>query len=383
MAAENVDVVIVGGGLNGAALACALAHGPHAVAVVEPHPPAPQQEAWDSRIYAYSPGNVDWLRSLGGWDASVRAQAVYQMRIRGDDGGRLVFDALDAGLPELAWIAENNRLQASLWRAFQAAANVRAVAARAEAVTWNADGRHVLHLAGGESLRTRLLVAADGANSWLRQQAGIGIRSEDYRHVGVVANFETEKPHRGTAFQWFRPDGVLAWLPLPGRRLSMVWSTPPEHAAELQALDADALALKVAEAGGRGLGELRLITPAAGFPLVRRRAHEWVRHGLVLLGDAAHTVHPLAGQGVNLGFRDSRLLAEMLRDGGDPGEIGRLTAYAARRMEDVASMQFTTGSLKKLFARDDGLTRRLRNLGMSLAGRFDPVNQALTRHAIL
>jgi 2-octaprenylphenol hydroxylase len=201
--------------------------------------------------------------------------------------------------------------------------------------------------------------------------------------VGVVANFETEKPHRGTAFQWFRPDGVLAWLPLPGKRISMVWSTPPEHAAELQALDGDQLARKVAAAGGHGLGPLRRITPAAGFPLVRRRADEWVRPGLVLLGDAAHTVHPLAGQGVNLGFRDSRLLAEMLASGGDPGEIGRLAGYAARRMEDVASMQFTTGGLKKLFARRDGLTQFMRNAGMSLAGGFDPINQALTRHAVL
>lgn len=379
----DFDIVILGGGLNGAALACALANGPHAVAVVEPHPPAAPTEAWDSRIYAYSPGNVDWIKALGGWDESVRAQAVYQMRIHGDAGGRLSFDALDAGLPELAWIAENGRLQASLWRAFQASVNVTTIAARAEAVTWNPDGHHRLHLAGGDSLRAGLLVAADGAQSWLRGQAGIGIRSEDYRHVGVVANFETEKPHRGTAFQWFRPDGVLAWLPLPGQRISMVWSTPPEHAAELQALDGDELARKVAAAGGHGLGRLRSITPAAGFPLVRRRADEWVRPGLVLLGDAAHTVHPLAGQGVNLGFRDSRLLAEMLAGGGDPGEIGRLAGYAARRMEDVASMQFTTGGLKKLFARRDGLTQFVRNAGMSLAGGFDPINQALTRHAIL
>ena len=379
----DFDIVILGGGLNGAALACALANGPHAVAVVEPHPPAAPTEAWDSRIYAYSPGNVGWMKALGGWDDTVRVQAVFQMRIHGDAGGRLSFDALDAGLPELAWIAENGRLQASLWRAFQASVNVTTIAARAEAVTWNPDGHHRLHLAGGDSLRAGLLVAADGAQSWLRGQAGIGIRSEDYRHVGVVANFETEKPHRGTAFQWFRPDGVLAWLPLPGKRISMVWSTPPEHAAELQALDGDQLARKVAAAGGHGLGPLRRITPAAGFPLVRRRADEWVRPGLVLLGDAAHTVHPLAGQGVNLGFRDSRLLAEMLASGGDPGEIGRLAGYAARRMEDVASMQFTTGGLKKLFARRDGLTQFMRNAGMSLAGGFDPINQALTRHAVL
>lgn len=381
---ESHDIVILGGGLNGAALACALRAGPHSVALVEPRPPtAPlDDDTWDSRIYAYSPGNVDWLRELGAWGEPVRAQAVHAMRIHGDDGGVLTFDALDAGLPELAWIAENGRLQWALWRALAQDAGPRRIAAPATAVVWG-DTHHRLHLQNGDTLDARLLVAADGAQSWLRGQAGIGVDEEDYRHIGVVANFVCEQPHRGIAHQWFRADGVLAWLPLPGKRISMVWSTPPAHADELRALPAEELARRVAEAGGQALGALRPITAAAGFPLIRRRAREWVRPGLVLIGDAAHTVHPLAGQGVNLGFRDSRLLAEMLTRGGDPGEIGRLTAYAARRMEDVASMQFTTGGLKKLFAREDGLTRALRNWGMSLAGRIDPVNQALTRHAIL
>lgn len=379
------DIVILGGGLNGAALACALRHGPHSVALVEPRPPQAPADDWDSRIYAYSPGNVDWLRGLGGWRLDLRAQPVHAMRIQGDAGGHLTFDALDAGLPELAWIAENGRLQWALWQSWGDSPNVRVIPVPAQAVAWGADGQppHTLHLADDQSLRARLLVAADGAQSWLRGQAGIAIDQEDYRHIGVVANFATQRPHRGNAWQWFRPDGVLAWLPLPGQRISMVWSTPPEHAAELRALAPEELARRVAEAGGHTLGEFQCLTPAAGFPLIRRRAREWVRPGLVLLGDAAHTVHPLAGQGVNLGFRDSRLLAELLASGGDPGEIGRLAGYAARRMEDVASMQFTTGGLKKLFARPDSLTQALRNWGMTLAGRIDPLDQALTRHAIL
>ncbi|OYY94529.1 MAG: hypothetical protein B7Y41_06770 [Hydrogenophilales bacterium 28-61-23] len=384
---DHFDIVILGGGLNGAALASALKNGPHSIALVEPHPPSPPgaEATWDSRIYAYSPGNVEWLQSLGAWRDPVRAQAVYAMKIHGDASGRLSFDAIDAGLSELAWIAENGRLQSALWQTLAGQPNVRIIQAPASAVTWDAgtNPRHRLHLANGDSITADLLIGADGAQSWLRTQAGIGFDEEDYKHIGVVANFETEKPHRGSAFQWFRADGVLAYLPLPGNRISMVWSTPPEHAAELQALPPGELARRATEAGKGVLGHLRCITPAAGFPLKRRRAHEWVRPGLVLIGDAAHTVHPLAGQGVNLGFRDSRLLAEVLASGGNPGEIGRLSAYAARRMEDVASMQFTTGSLKKLFAREDSLTRAMRNWGMSLANQIQPVNQALTRHAVL
>jgi ubiquinone biosynthesis UbiH/UbiF/VisC/COQ6 family hydroxylase len=384
---DHFDIVILGGGLNGAALASALKNGPHSIALVEPQPPAPigPDSTWDSRIYAYSPGNVEWLQSLGGWQDPVRAQAVYAMKIHGDTAGRLTFDAIDAGLPELAWIAENSRLQSALWLTLVGNPNVRLLNTPASAVTWDTGDtpRHQLRLGNGDTISADLLIGADGALSWLRTQAGIGFDEEDYKHIGVVANFETEKPHRGSAFQWFRTDGVLAYLPLPGNRISMVWSTPPNHAAELKSLPLEELARRVTEAGASALGKLTCITPAAGFPLKRRRAHEWVRPGLALIGDAAHTVHPLAGQGVNLGFRDSRLLAEVLASGGNAGEIGRLTAYAARRMEDVASMQFTTGSLKKLFARDDSLSSALRNWGMSFANQIHPINQALTRHAVL
>lgn len=380
----SFDIIILGGGLNGAALALALSGGAHDVALLDPRPPGPPGDdtLWDSRIYAYSPGNVDWLRALGAWDATLRAQAVTQMRVRGDGDGELTFDALDAGLAELAWIAENGRLQWALWQALRRDAQVCLQHEPAEAVSWG-QGRHTLHLAGGGRLDARLLIAADGADSWLRAQAGIDLDIEDYHHVGVVANFDCERPHRGIARQWFRADGVLAWLPLPGRRISMVWSTPPAQADALRALDADELARRVAAAGGHALGELRVLTPAAGFPLKRRRARVWTRPGLVLIGDAAHTVHPLAGQGVNLGFRDSRLLSALLARGGDPSEPGRLAGYAARRMEDVASMQFTTGGLKKLFARPDSLSRVLRNWGMVQVDACDPLNQALTRHAIL
>ena len=378
---DRFDIVIIGGGLTGAAFALALKNSPYRVALVEPRPPQAPTEDWDARIYAYSPGNVNWLKALAGWAEPVRAQAVQAMRIFGDEGGRLNFDALETGLPELAWIAENGRLQFALWQALSLAPNVEFIAAEPEAVACG-EGRHTLHLAGGQYIEADLLVGADGASSWLRQQAGIGCTIDDQHQAGVVANFETEKPHRGIAWQWFRQDSILAYLPLPGRRIAIVWSTHEDAVAGRLAQSADEFAAEVTEAGHRVLGRLRQITPQVAFPLKIRRAKEWVRPGLVLIGDAAHTVHPLAGQGVNLGFRDCRRLAEMLASGGNPGAIGRLQAYSVRRLEDVATMQFTTGGLKRLFTNADPVVRALRNTGLGLTNGQDWLKQALMRHAV-
>jgi 2-octaprenylphenol hydroxylase len=378
---ERFDVVVVGGGLTGGAFALALKDAPYRIALVEPRPPAPPSDDWDARVYAYSPGNVNWLRGLGGWGEPLRAEPVRAMRIFGDDGGRLNFDALETGLPELAWIAENGRLQYALWQAVGRTDNVQRIAAEPEAVAWG-QGRQTLHLADGRRLETDLLVGADGASSWLRDQARIGFTVKDQHQAGVVANFETEKPHRGIAWQWFRQDSVLAYLPLPGNRISIVWSTEEEAVAGRLARSAEDFAADVAEAGHRVLGRLRQITPQVAFPLKIRRANEWVRPGLALIGDAAHTVHPLAGQGVNLGFRDCRLLAGMLAAGGNPGDLGRLQAYAVRRTEDVVTMQFTTGGLKTLFNNADPVVCGLRNAGLGLTNSQDWLKQALMRHAV-
>ncbi|MCX7673874.1 MAG: FAD-dependent oxidoreductase [Thiobacillaceae bacterium] len=376
----DYDVVVVGGGLTGLALALALARTPHRVAVLEPRPPQPPSEAWDTRIYAFTPGNVQWLSELGAWGAAVRAQPVYEMRIFGDAGGRLDFDALQAGLPQLAHIAENGRLHWSLWQAAQAA-GVSLLTGEGAAVGWG-EGRHRLILTDGRCLHARLLVAADGAQSWLRRQAGIEVVEEDYGQAGIVANFACERPHRGIAWQWFRRDGVLAWLPLPGQFISMVWSSRNADVPARMGLDPEALAAEVAAAGGHRLGRLRLVTPPAAFPLKRRRARCWARPGLALIGDAAHTVHPLAGQGVNLGLRDARLLAQTLAADADTGDGDRLRAYALRRVEDVLALQAVTGGLKRLFNNDAPALAWLRNRGLDLTDAQGWLKQVLIAHAV-
>ena len=384
------DVIIVGGGLVGGSLALSLAGAGLKIALVETQ--APQATAgadgWDSRIYALGPGSVDYLQHCGAWQYvdSARAMPVEDMRIFGDDArSELDFSAYAAGLRELAVIVENRQVQAALWRAVAECTDV-AVHAPAVCAGLNIEAAAAtLTLTDGRSLRARLVVGADGGNSWLRGEAGIQADTRPYRQTAVVANFETAMPHHGVAHQWFRRDGILALLPLPGKRVSMVWSTREEHAGELLQLPPDELAAQVAAASGRQFGELRVITPAAAFPLRLQSVREMIRPRLALVGDAAHNVHPLAGQGVNLGFRDARELAAVLRGRGaqtDCGDFYLLRRYERARREDIAAMQLTTDALQRLFNNDSTLLAGARNLGLRLTNRGMALKNLLVRHAV-
>lgn len=384
--ALEFDVVIVGGGLAGLALAVALRAGPLKVALVEGALPA-RPAGWDARIYAVSPGNARFLDSIGGWqhlDAG-RISPVQRMEIRGDAGGELNFSAWDSGVGELAWIVESALLQQELRESAKRQANLTLLCpARAEALSF-APTAATLRLADGRSLQARLVVAADGADSWTRTAAGIAVDFAPYHQLGVVANFAAAKPHRDTAFQWFRDDGVLAWLPLPGNRMSMVWATPEPHARELLALPAGELCERVAAAGGRRLGALEPVTAAAGFPLRLMRAPHSVAPRLALIGDAAHAIHPLSGHGINLGFQDARVLAEVLLACPahiDCGDERWLRRFERARREEVVALQSVTDGLQKLFARPDLPTSLLRNAGLNLTNRLAVVRDALVRYAI-
>jgi 2-octaprenylphenol hydroxylase len=379
------DVVIVGGGLAGLSLASALARSSLEVALLESQPPI-RQAGWDARIYAISPTNQAFLSRLGVWERldANRLCRTESMEISGDGNGRMEFNAYDTGMGELAWIVESSALQCELWQGLQRQANLHLFCpARPDTLVFDQMSARLV-LDDGRSLQADLVVAADGVNSWVRQKAGIDAKFKDYEQQGLVANFECSLPHRGTACQWFRRDGVLAYLPLPGNRISIVWSTSPQHTHELLALTPDELSVRVAEAGANRWGALRLLAPAQAFPLRWMRASSVCAPRLALIGDAAHAVHPLSGHGINLGFRDAEVLASLLcvkPDHVNCGSLGWLRQYERARKEEVVLVQTLTDGLQRLFAPDWKFISSLRNLGMNLTNGTPVIKDLLIRYA--
>lgn len=386
----NYDLIIVGGGLAGLSLAVALRRSRFRIAIVEAQPPVPPA-GWDARIYAVSPANARFLDAAGIWQHldAARCAPVRKMSVHGDGDGELEFSAYASGVGELAWIVEAAQLQRELWETARRQGNVDLFCPATPARLDIGDREAVLELADRRVLTAKLIVAADGADSWTRAAAGIDVDFLPYDQLGVVANFATARPHHDTARQWFRADGVLAWLPLPGNLISIVWSTPTAHAHELLALDAQELCARVAAAGDYALGALQPVTPPAAFPLRLMRAPHTIAHRLALIGDAAHTIHPLSGHGINLGFRDAQSLAAVLTACPlhiDCGDAQFLRRHERARKEEVLALQAVTHGLQRLFggapqARHAPVAA-LRNFGMNLFDRLPVIKDALTRYAM-
>lgn len=396
------DIVIIGGGIVGASLATALKSSGLRVAIVEgqplpklpsSHPARASQEPsasssadWDSRIYAFTPGNVNFLAECGAWQHldTSRVQQVEAMRVFGDTGSKLDFSAYQLGEPELAFILESRLLQHALWQGLPGQDNLTLLQpAQCAELIWQEDAAY-LKLQDGREIKTKLVVGADGRDSWVRHQAGMPEVPTPYHQHGVVANFSISKAHRGIAYQWFQPDGILALLPLPGKRISIVWSVSPEKSAELLALTHPELCARVSEASQHTLGDLQVITPPAAFPLRVLNLAHITKPRLALVGDAAHNVHPLSGQGVNLGLRDARELVNVLMQRGalDCGDISLLRRYEKARQEDILSMQLTTDTLKHLFVNNNPILRTLRNVGLAATNKIVPLKKMLARHAL-
>ncbi|MBL8481804.1 MAG: UbiH/UbiF family hydroxylase [Rhodocyclaceae bacterium] len=383
----KTDILIVGGGLAGTSLAVALRKARYSVALVEARAPAAPAGEWDARVYAVSPSNAAFLGDLGVWkhlDAE-RLARIERMQVFGDEGGLLEFSAYASGVSELAWIAESSLVARELWEHARRQPNLELLCPAQPKSLHLGPAAATLELADGRTIEAALVVGADGVQSWVRQQAGLAANVQAYEELGVVANFSTELPHAGTALQWFRADGVLAWLPLPGRRVSIVWSTPEEHGRELLGLAPHEFCRRVEEAGARRLGQMQLVTPPAGFPLRLMRLPRTIAPRLALIGDAAHAIHPLSGHGINLGFADARELARLLMRVPAYSDIGDercLRPYERCRREEVAALQWTTDALQKLFRPRSAILRAARNAGLNLTGRLPVVRDALVRYAL-
>jgi ubiquinone biosynthesis UbiH/UbiF/VisC/COQ6 family hydroxylase len=399
------EVAIVGGGMVGASLARALEG--ERIALIAPRPASPARDdasGFDSRVYAISPGNAAFLQRLGAWDAipPERLTPVHAMRVQGDDGSSAIeFDAYRSGVGELAWIVEDRLVQGALWRALEAQAGLEliedAVLERIElapqaaslVLAGSAAPESARQGSGGRRIEARLVIGADGARSSVRAQAGIASREQGYGQAAVVANFACSRPHRNVAFQWFqgadRHGAVLALLPLPGDRVSMVWSVAAAEAQRLLALEPEALCREVALASYGSLGELSLVTAPRAFALQRLAAGRLVASRVALAGDSAHVIHPLAGQGANLGLQDAKTLAEVIaarEPGRDPGELRLLRRYERARAEDILAMRATVHGLYRLFGARGAPLARLRNAGLKLADRLPVLKSALIRHAM-
>ncbi|MGN6512017.1 MAG: UbiH/UbiF family hydroxylase [Lysobacteraceae bacterium] len=384
----QLDVAVVGAGVVGAACALSLARLGLEVALVEAaEPPHWQAARRDLRVYAFAPDNAALLDGLDAWQDVVAARAQPYRRMRVWDaggGGELGFDADAFGRRELGWIVEHALLVDRLW-ARLADAGVRVLCpARVAGLAQDAQGVR-LQLDDGERLAARLVVAADGAESSVRALAGIDAPRHEYGQRGLVAYVATERPHADTAWQRFLPGGPLAFLPCSEGLSSIVWSVPDAEATRLLALDEGAFAGELTRAFDARLGEVALASPRAAFPLRRQLARAQLAGRVLLVGDAAHVVHPLAGQGVNLGLRDVGALrdsvAAALRTRADWSAPQRLARWARTRRSENTLAAYTFEGLLRLFANDRFAATLLRGPLLGLAGRMPPLAHLLWRRA--
>ena len=388
------DICIIGGGAIGKTAALALARAGLQVSLVTPAQPTHNRastDQWDQRVFALNHVTHDLLSSLKVWEAmdASRIAPVDAMAVHGDgaSAGHIGFDAYGARTDALAWIVEDNNLNQALDTALKFANGLHITMGTATQL--QTDEHHaVITLDDGSQISTSLVIGADGAQSWVRSQADIGIDYRAYNQRAIVANFSCEKPHHGVASQWFLGEqGIVALLPLPGSRVSLVWSAPDKLAETILQETPEQLCQRLAQLPGQTLGAFAMLLPNTpqAFALRLIRAGTMVANRVALIGDAAHVVHPLAGQGMNLGFADiDALLAAVTRrdQASDCGDARTLARYARHRKEEVLLMQLTTDGLQRLFDTELAPLKVLRNLGMSALDKLPFLKRQLIRHAL-
>jgi 2-octaprenylphenol hydroxylase len=394
--ARDFDVVIVGAGVIGAAMASLLLasklSAPGRVAIIADRfaTAAPADADWDLRVYALSRASERLLRKCGVWDSLPMTRVfAYERMCVWDAGGEphgkgsLSFDSAEIGEPNLGFIVDGRALQ---WQCLQAARTAGAVLLEAGLESVAATDADVsIGLSDGRALRSQLLIAADGQESKARQLLGIETAGHSYRQDALVAHVRTAKFHGNTAWQRFLRPGPLAFLPLPDGRSSIVWSAALAEAARLRALDPEAFGAALTAASGEVLGDCELSTQLVSFPLKLQYALEYARPRFVLLGDAAHVVHPLAGQGLNLGLLDCAALADVLGQAGSAGYFGEhrlLRRYERwRRSENLLAAGVLDG-LERLFSTQDPLSTSLRTAGLSAVDKVPFIKRRFAQRAL-
>ncbi|MDX8392444.1 MAG: UbiH/UbiF/VisC/COQ6 family ubiquinone biosynthesis hydroxylase [Mariprofundaceae bacterium] len=388
MKARNADVVIIGGGMVGLTLACALKDCGLKIVIVErSEPTARLSLGRDCRVSAIVAGTVDMLRGIGVWSQlETDAQAISAMRIWDDQRfGSIRFEADEIDRDALGYLIENSLLTQALLDVVHDAENIEwRCPATVDEVRWRLS--HVeIEMDDGSQLHAPLVVGADGGNSWLRSQAGIQVWSHRFSQRGIVATVRPQFAHRGVAYQRFLPTGPLAMLPMSGGLCSIVWSADDNEAERLMALTDDAFKEALQLSFGPQLGRIEEVGERAAFPLRSQLAKHMVRPRLALIGDAAHQIHPLAGLGVNLGIRDAMSLAQELADARrfkeDIGSMDVLASMRRNRMPDILAVMGSMEGFHHLFTSTAPGIPLLRDAGMRLIGNSGALKALLMRRS--
>jgi 2-octaprenyl-6-methoxyphenol hydroxylase len=392
MHTEPIDIAIVGGGMNGASLALALTQAGLSTALIEAVPlQAEQRPSYDDRAIALALGSVRILQRLGVW-AELEPQAEPIRRIHISDRGHFGITRLDSaeqGVPFLGQVALARDIGAALNRRLAQASPLRLLCpARLLGFAQQADGVRLQIEQAGQvvEFKARLLVAADGADSPIRQRLAIPVREWSYGQQALVANITPGRPHQGVAYERFTDSGPLALLPMPGNRCGLVWTCRDDQREELLGLEDAAFLARLQQRFGQRLGALSRPGRRSAYPLRLLRVRQHYRQRVVLVGNAAHALHPIAGQGFNLGLRDCAVLAEVLaegaRQGADPGSEALLSVYARRRERDQQGTALFTDLLARLFINPLPPLQLGRNLGLLALDLLPPLKQALARRAM-
>ncbi|OOS01741.1 FAD-dependent 2-octaprenylphenol hydroxylase [Canicola haemoglobinophilus] len=383
------DIAIIGGGMVGLALAASLRNSPVKIAVIEGFPEKEPIEQLSNRVSAINLASEKMLQELGIWQSllDLRATAYNKMDVwEKDSFAQIQFDTQSLGLSHLGHIIENHLIQHQLWQKVQAQKNVEIITALPQHLGLT-ESNGILSTKDGQMLSAKLIVGADGANSWLRKQADIPLIFRDYGHHALVCNVKTTEPHENCARQIFAKDSILAFLPLHQQNLcSIVWSLSPQQATALLNAEQDEFNKVLSVAFDNRLGLCKVQGERKTVPLTARYARSFAKNRIALVGDAAHTIHPLAGLGVNLGFQDAIALAQEINKnlelGVDIGEYRYLRHYERWRKTEAVKMLVAMQGLKDLFNGDNPLKKLVRGIGLSTTNHLGFVKEQLIKQAL-